>query len=190
MKQVAARARPSCSRSGRCPADDLQRLIELGVDDSKTLSAAKRDELNEIICKERNWLVSIIECSPERIDLTMEKKTLNDLEVDLFGEAINGLGINNIEEIILDATIPMARFGRNVSSKVSNLEVVKSVISRHGADGEYPVVGGGINRSKSIVTKSSNPSPRIEDSMSVQDIHLILTLDLCCSYRMNTLIQI
>ena len=55
------------------PADDLQRLIELGVDDSKTLSAAKRDELNEIICKERNWLVSIIECSPERIDLTMEK---------------------------------------------------------------------------------------------------------------------
>ena len=83
------------------PADSLQRLIELGVDDSKTLSAAKREELNEIICKEPNWLVSIIECSPERIDLTMEKKTLNDLEVDLFGEAINGLGINRIEEIIL-----------------------------------------------------------------------------------------
>ncbi|MBD18335.1 MAG: ribonuclease HII [Euryarchaeota archaeon] len=144
------------------PDDDLQRLIELGMDDSKTLSAAKREELNEIICKEPNWIVSIIECSPERIDLTMEKKTLNDLEVDLFGEAINGLGINSIEEIILDACdTNEARFGRNVSSKVSNLEVVKSVISRHGADGEYPVVGAAsivakVHRDKVIESISKN----------------------------------
>ena len=92
----------------------------------------------------------------------MEKKTLNDLEVDLFGEAINGLGINNIEEIILDACdTNEARFGRNVSSKVSNLEVVKSVISRHGADGEYPVVGAAsivakVHRDKVIESISKN----------------------------------
>ena len=124
------------------PDNDLQRLIDLGVEDSKALSRTKREELNQIILNEEPWLVSIIECPPERIDLTMEKKTLNDLEVDLFGEAINGLGINRFEEIILDACdTNEARFGKNVISKLSDVNVVKSVISRHGADADYPVVG-------------------------------------------------
>ena len=98
------------------PSTDLQRLIDLGVDDSKNLTPTKREELSRIIHEEQNWHISIIKCSPERIDLTMEKKTLNDLEVVLFGEAIDGLGIKHIEELILDACdTNEARFGQNVT---------------------------------------------------------------------------
>ncbi|HII49565.1 MAG TPA: ribonuclease HII [Candidatus Thalassarchaeaceae archaeon] len=124
------------------PVADLQRLIDLGVDDSKALSPKKREELSQIIHEEPTWQVSIIECSPERIDLTMETKTLNDLEVDLFGEAINGLDIERIEELILDACdTNEARFGRNVTSRISSVKVVESVISKHGADADNPVAG-------------------------------------------------
>jgi len=138
------------------PATDLQRLIDLGVDDSKALSPKKREELNQIIHQEPTWQVSIIECSPERIDVTMEKKTLNDLEVDLFGEAIDGLEVERIEELILDACdTNEARFGRNVTSKISSGKIVEAVISKHGADAENPVVGAaslgaGVHRDKVI----------------------------------------
>tara|TARA_B100002051_G_C16597702_1_gene566291 strand:+ start:156 stop:926 length:771 start_codon:yes stop_codon:yes gene_type:complete len=140
------------------PATDLQRLIDLGVDDSKNLTPTKREELSRMIHGGKNWHISIIECSPERIDLTMEKKTLNDLEVELFGEAIDGLGINHIEELVLDACdTNEARFGQNVTSRISSVELVKSVISKHGADADHPVVGAAsivakVHRDKVIET--------------------------------------
>jgi ribonuclease HII len=144
------------------PSTDLQRLIDLGVDDSKNLTPTKREELSRVIHEEQNWHISIIECSPERIDLTMEKKTLNDLEVDLFGEAIDGLGINHIEELILDACdTNEARFGQNVTSRISSVEVVKSVISKHRADADHLVVGAAsivakVHRDKAIEAIAKN----------------------------------
>ena len=96
-------------------------LKELGVKDSKDLSKKKRDELIDILSEMPH---NVVICSPERIDNSLN---LNDLEVDLFAEA---LAIMPEGEIMLDACdVNADRFARNVSSK-SNL----NCIAEHKAD--------------------------------------------------------
>ena len=102
-------------------------LKELGVKDSKDLSKKKRDELFDILSEMPH---NVVICSPERIDNSLN---LNDLEVDLFAEA---LAIMPEGEIMLDACdVNADRFARNVSSK-SNL----NCIAEHKADENHPEV--------------------------------------------------
>ena len=102
-------------------------LKELGVKDSKDLSKKKRDELFDILSEMPH---NVVICSPERIDNSL---ILNDLEVDLFAEA---LAIMPEGEIMLDACdVNADRFARNVSSK-SNL----NCIAEHKADENHPEV--------------------------------------------------
>ena len=102
-------------------------LKELGVKDSKDLSKKKRDELFDILSEMPH---NVVICSPERIDNSLN---LNDLEVDLFAEA---LAIMPEGEIMLDACdVNADRFARNVSNK-SNL----NCIAEHKADENHPEV--------------------------------------------------
>ena len=102
-------------------------LKGLGVKDSEDLSKKKRDELFDILSEMPH---NVVICSPERIDNSLN---LNDLEVDLFAEA---LAIMPEGEIMLDACdVNADRFARNVSSK-SNL----NCIAEHKADENHPEV--------------------------------------------------
>ena len=86
-------------------------LKELGVKDSKDLTKKKRDELYEILCEMPH---KVVICPPDRID---NSTNLNDLEVELFAEALTVMPEG---EIMLDACdVNAERFARNVSQKSS-----------------------------------------------------------------------
>ena len=103
-------------------------LMELGVKDSKDLSVKKREELFEILCEMPH---KVVICQPDRID---NSTNLNDLEVELFAEA---LSVMPEGEIMLDACdVDANRFARNVSH-ISKREC----IGEHKADENYPEVG-------------------------------------------------
>ena len=106
-----------------------EELLALGVKDSKKLSKKKRNELFETLIQYEH---QVVVCSPLRIDT---HGNLNDLEVELFAEALKGLSSH--ESIMLDACdVDAKRFARNVSLK-SGLDC----LAEHGADDSYPIVG-------------------------------------------------
>jgi ribonuclease HII len=76
------------------PISQLERLAEIGVDDSKQLTPIQRKTIanNLTIDAEKGlWSFNIIVANAERIDRIMAIENLNDLEVTLFAEAISGL---------------------------------------------------------------------------------------------------
>ncbi len=102
-------------------------LLEMGVKDSKDLSKKRRNELYEILVQMPH---NIIICSPERID---NSDNLNELEVELFAEAISVMPKG---EIMLDACdVDAARFARKVS-QMTNL----NCNAEHKADENHPEV--------------------------------------------------
>ena len=102
-------------------------LKELGVKDSKDLSKKKRDELYEILCEMPH---KVVVCPPDRID---NSTNLNDLEVELFAEALTVMPEG---EIMLDACdVNAERFARNVSQKSSRI-----CLAEHKADENHPEV--------------------------------------------------
>ena len=118
--------------------DRIKLLKELGVRDSKGLSAKHREALYPEISKaaERVCWVSI---APEEIDdvVTHGKRLrkLNYLEAVYFAKVIDRIGA---PKVTVDASdvIPR-RFGKDIES---NLGTKCRVISRHKADRDFPIV--------------------------------------------------
>ena len=109
-------------------ATSIPQLQELGVKDSKDLSAKKRDEIFEELTKMPH---KVVVCPPARID---DSPNLNELEVQLFAEALKVMPEG---EIMLDACdVDAARFARNVSA-ISG----RDCMAEHKADENYPEVG-------------------------------------------------
>ncbi len=107
---------------------NLSELAELGVRDSKDLSKKRREEIYATLVKMPH---SIIICPPERIDC---HHNLNDLEVELFAEA---LAIMPPGETMLDACDGDAeRFARDVRQKSGRI-----CMAEHGADSNHLEVG-------------------------------------------------
>jgi ribonuclease HII len=103
-------------------------LAELGVRDSKDLSKKRREEIYTTLVK---MPYNIVICSPERIDC---HQNLNDLEVELFAEA---LSVMPLGETMLDACdVNAERFARNVSQKSG-----RECMAEHGADSNHLEVG-------------------------------------------------
>jgi ribonuclease HII len=118
--------------------ENLQRLVELGVKDSKLLTAKKREALYpEILKVAANHY--IIKVPPSQIDKVVrsERKLhkLNRLEAQTMAKILEAL---KPDEAYVDAADVMAeRFGNHI------LECLKNktrIISEHKADLTYPIV--------------------------------------------------
>ena len=116
----------------------VAKLRELGVRDSKKLSARRREELYPEILKAA-YRVRLESVTPEEIDdvVTNGKKLrkLNYLEAVYFAKVIDRLGARRVTVDASD-TIP-ARFGRDISS---NLVAKCKVVALHKADRDFPIV--------------------------------------------------
>lgn len=118
--------------------DGVKKLKELGVRDSKTLTARRRDQLYPEILKAADR-VHWASVSPGEIDdvVTNGKRLrkLNYLEAVYFAKVIDQLGA---PRVTVDASdIIPGRFGRDISS---NLSAKCRVVALHKADRDYPVV--------------------------------------------------
>lgn len=113
--------------------DNLLTLESLNLKDSKMYTRSQRELLEESI-------LSVAECtcteiSASDIAVKMRRQTLNDIEVELFVEALSYFP--QATSIIVDACdVNEARFGEKICACAG----VSSVISRHKADVTYPIV--------------------------------------------------
>tara|TARA_B110000914_G_C15413592_1_gene423069 strand:- start:232 stop:972 length:741 start_codon:yes stop_codon:yes gene_type:complete len=128
------------------PESDKNILEKIGVDDSKRLSKNKRSLIYDLIIKyskKREWKISIIICSSSRIDLERQESNLNNLEVELFAEAIDAIGnTNQNREIRVDACdTNQERFGKSIKSKLGVEWSDCDIISEHKMDEMDIIVG-------------------------------------------------
>jgi ribonuclease HII len=130
------------------PKSDIEQLTDIGVKDSKDLSAKKREEIKTWFlknCEIRGWSFSLVYCLPERIDSAVYNKGLNILETELFAESVNGLNVKTKTAVTItcDACdVDEKRFSRRVSQLIEGWPWRQSVLnSYHKADENYPIVG-------------------------------------------------
>ena len=122
------------------------KMIEnLGFKDSKLLTPKKRKELFELIKKNYQYAIEIIE--PEKIDEYRRKNKLNILNRKSFEKVISKL---NPKIAYVDAAdVNEERFGREIKNNLTN-DNDTDVISMHKADSKIPVVAAA-----SIVAKQT-----------------------------------
>lgn len=118
---------------GSVSVNDDTPLIEIGVKDSKKLSAKVRDRMfDEIleVCDSH----AIVIMSAEDIDLNRKRKSLNVIEMEMFAESVN---VPDVEIVYADCPdVNTMAFGSGLSRMIGG----KKVIAEHGADDRYPVV--------------------------------------------------
>ncbi|MDG6986073.1 MAG: ribonuclease HII [Nitrososphaerota archaeon] len=141
-------------------ASNVRKLKEIGVKDSKMLSAAKREELYPQI-REIAEHVHWVGIGPREIDDVVingkKLRKLNYLEARYFAKVIDQLGASKVTVDASDV-IP-ARFGKDISA---NLAAKCKVVSRHKADRDFPVVSAA-----SIVAKVT----RDREVEALKEIH-------------------
>ena len=119
-------------------AEGVARLKEIGVRDSKKLSAKRREFLFPEIMKaaEKVHWTSIAPAVIDDVVIHGKRlRKLNYLEARYFAKVIDQLGA---AKVTVDASdVVPARFGRDISA---NLAARCKVISRHKADRDYPIV--------------------------------------------------
>jgi ribonuclease HII len=115
---------------------NLSYLTEIGVKDSKKLTANKRSILARLI-KESCYSFKIIVVLPEEIDQREEKRiTLNKLEELKMAEIIREL---KPDSIYIDAVdVNEARFTQSILTLLNYNP--KEMISKHKADDLFPIV--------------------------------------------------
>ncbi len=114
--------------------NEIQRLLEIGVKDSKRLSPRKREELFGRITEIAED-VSVLELWPEEINSW--GGTLNELEVGGFVRVLNSLRVKPDVVYVDAADVNEGRFGVEISK---GLNFKAKVIAEHGADAKFPVV--------------------------------------------------
>ena len=119
-------------------AEDLPSLIELGVKDSKLLTAKKREEFYPEIIRlaEKYQTIKVL---PYQIDVAVESARklhkLNRLEAQTMAQIIESL---KPDEAYVDAADTVEhRFGNHISER---LKIKTRIISKHKADKIFPVV--------------------------------------------------
>ena len=128
------------------PKKDLGMLKDAGVKDSKDLSKKKRQDILSWYHEQsetRGWKHSVIVCTPERIDLSLQSTGLNWLEVEAFAEALSGLELEQHHDIINDACdVKPERFTERIRAKLQQPQLeISTMSSFHKADENYPIVG-------------------------------------------------
>jgi len=109
-------------------------LSELGVKDSKQLTAKQREALAPDIKKLADKYF-ILEVSPFQIDQLRKIMTMNEIMVSCFARVLEELKPSHA--FVDAADVNAARFGENIRKKyTSELKIT----SEHDADEKYPVV--------------------------------------------------
>jgi|TARA_B100000902_G_scaffold5027_2_gene6464 ribonuclease HII len=137
------------------PESDIYFLRNLGVRDSKDLRHDIRENIaNKIKNKIYNeeWFCGTIICSPKRIDLNSLDSDLNQLEVELFAEAVKETYLDMEEgEIRADACdVNENRFANRLKLQLGEKWAKWDLEARHHMDSEDLVVGGA-----SIIAKTT-----------------------------------
>lgn len=124
-----------------------QKLVALGLKDSKKLSPKKRQIMFELINKEALWTKAIV-IWPKDIDLAVKSHGLNLLERDKFAEIINAY--NGNAKIIIDSPQTPAVFTKMITQKLTS---TRDVLCSFKADTLYPEVSAA-----SVVAKFTRDS--------------------------------
>ena len=126
--------------------NDLLKLVDLGVKDSKLLSSQKREtlavQIRELALK---WHIVLL--SPAEIDRVVESRRklhkLNRLEAQAMASVI---AVLKPDVVYVDASDILAdRFGEHIAE---NLSFSPKIISEHKADIKYPVVSAASIKAK------------------------------------------
>ncbi len=118
--------------------EDLQRLVDLGVKDSKLLSPHNRERLAEEIRK-MALQCTFVALSTSEIDKVVETgrklRKLNHLEARAMAEVI---AVLKPDKAYVDASDVLAeRFKQHI---LENLPFEVQIVSEHKADANYPIV--------------------------------------------------
>lgn len=111
--------------------DNLQKLEELGVRDSKRLTPKRREKLFGEITELLDDYV-VIELWPEQID--SREVTLNEFEVENFVKALNSLRIKPDVVYIDAADVKEERFGEEIGKR---LNFGAEIVAEHKADDKF-----------------------------------------------------
>ncbi|WP_456487280.1 ribonuclease HII [Candidatus Alkanophaga liquidiphilum] len=110
-------------------------LEQLGIKDSKKLSAKRREALAREI--ETLTEVYVLEVSPAEIDKLRERMTMNDIAVLYFSAVLDRL---NPDVAFVDAAdVNPQRFAKRLQERLRPQR--PKIIAEHGADEKYVVVG-------------------------------------------------
>lgn len=125
---------PMCVAGLLVDENKLDRMVKLGVKDSKKLTPKKREDLFVEINKLADNIF-ILEVSPGQIDGLRKVMTMNEIMVACYVKVLEEL---RPERVFVDAADVIAnRFGDNIKKKYSG---DMNIISEHNADEKYPIV--------------------------------------------------
>jgi ribonuclease HII len=113
-----------------------EKLIELGVTDSKLLSIKQRQEFFPKI-KKLVKECSFIKISPKEIDTLRDTKSLNEIEAMRIGQLLNQLKTKP-DKVYVDSPDIISQ---NFEKRIRNyLDFECEIVSEHKADLNYPIV--------------------------------------------------
>ena len=125
---------PMCVAGLLVDENKLDRLVKLGVKDSKKQMPKKREALSVEIKKLADRIF-ILEVSPGQIDGLRKVITMNEIMVSCYVKVLEEL---KPESAFVDAADVIAeRFGENIMKKYSG---DLKITSEHNADENYPIV--------------------------------------------------
>ncbi|WEL23018.1 ribonuclease HII [Candidatus Nanohalovita haloferacivicina] len=126
--------------------NDIEKIEELGVKDSKKLSEKKRESIRDQL--EEYGEAFLKEVTAEEIDELRGVMSLNEIEVKAFTDVI---GRTEADKVIVDLPEPNAeRFINKLKDQLPDRFGGVEFVAEHGADDTFPVVSAA-----SIVAKSA-----------------------------------
>jgi len=114
-------------------AEDDVPLIRIGVKDSKKLSPAVRERMFDEILKVAAGH-RIVMISAEEIDAKRKNDSLNDIELQMFADSVQGISVSRVYADCPDAN--EAAFSSSLSLRLGGTKVT----AKHKADDTYPAV--------------------------------------------------
>lgn len=117
---------------GAVSVDADEPLRSIGVRDSKKLTPKARERMYDEITAVAEWTVVIATAAD--VDARRKLMSLNEVELNMFGEAVSALGAGRAYADCPD--VNEASFQRRLEALVPGVEI----IAKHKADDTYPVV--------------------------------------------------
>jgi len=112
--------------------EDDEALVNIGVKDSKKLTPATRERMFDEIIKVAGHKIIMI--SAEEIDAKRKNDSLNEIELQMFADSVQGKKVSRVYADCPD--VNENAFASSLSLKLNGVKV----IAKHKADDTYPVV--------------------------------------------------